>query len=204
MSGMDNIIKRIIEQANIEAEKIIKEAEDYRNKKLAEAEEQGKKLLQKTIEELEEQEKSEINKIKSAALLKSKHKILETKEKVVSEAFKIAKEKISKIISSDEYKKILAKFIEDSAIALNGGKLIIQLPKQHQNIDIDLKSIEQKVKKETGNNTKLEIDKEPIRSLGGVIVRNKDNTKWVDNTIEARFERFDKKIRTEITSILFE
>jgi len=203
-SGINNIIEKIIQQAEKEAEKIISEANAYKNKKINEAKQEGEQLLQKTIELLEKQEKSELNKAKSAALLNSKHQLLKTKEKVIEETFNVAKEKISKIISSDRYKEILTKFIEEGAIALNGGKLVIQLPKQHKEIDVDLKSIATKVQKQIGTDTTIEIDPNPIKAMGGVIIRNKDNTKWVDNTIEARLERYDKHIRTKVTSILFD
>ena len=204
MSGIDNIIRRIIDQANSEAENIIKEAEEYKKQKLAEAEEKGKALLQKTIEELETEEKNEINKAKSAALLKNKRILLEAKEKIIEKVFNQAKEEISKKINSKEYPKILTKFIVEGAISLNSEEIFVQLPKQHQNVALDLDAIANQVSKETGISTKIQILKEPIRSIGGAVIKNKDNTKWVDNTIEERFNRFDKTIRSKIISLLFD
>ncbi|MFW9925714.1 MAG: V-type ATP synthase subunit E family protein [Candidatus Thorarchaeota archaeon] len=42
-----------------------------------------------------------------------------------------------------------------------------------------------------------------MRASGGAIVRNAENTRWVDNTFEARFERLESDIRDKISEILF-
>ena len=50
----------------------------------------------------------------------------------------------------------------------------------------------------------MKILKDTIRSMGGVLVRTADGTKWVDNTFDARLERMSSAIRDKIASILFE
>jgi V/A-type H+-transporting ATPase subunit E len=59
------------------------------------------------------------------------------------------------------------------------------------------------VSKETGKKVDVEISKETVRSIGGVIIRTRDGLKTVDNTFEGRFERFEQKIRTDVFAYVF-
>ena len=96
----------------------------------------------------------------------------------------------------------MEKLIVDAAVSLEETDLEIVAPRGHAS-NIDLKAVEAAVAKVTSKKCKLSVSNEDVRATGGVIVRNKDSTRWVDNTFEARLERYEGEIRDTISSILF-
>ena len=106
------------------------------------------------------------------------------------------------LVKKKVYDKALEKLIVDAAASLEETNLEIVAPKGHAT-NIDLKTVEAAVAKATGKKCKLNVSKEDVRATGGVIVRNKDSTRWVDNTFEARLERYEGQIRDTVSSILF-
>ena len=65
-----------------------------------------------------------------------------------------------------------------------------------------ISSIENEVKEQTGNETKLELG-DNINTIGGSIVKTKNGDIEVNNTIEARMLRFKKISQIRSCSILF-
>ena len=106
------------------------------------------------------------------------------------------------LVKKKAYGKTLETLIVDGAASLEDTNLEIVTPKGHAS-NIDLKTVEAAVAKATSRKCKLSVSKEDVRATGGVIVRNKDTTMWVDNTFEARLERHEGQIRDTISSILF-
>ncbi|HMK32735.1 MAG TPA: V-type ATP synthase subunit E family protein, partial [Nitrosopumilaceae archaeon] len=66
-----------------------------------------------------------------------------------------------------------------------------------------LNSIAEEVFKETGNDTTLKLGG-TIDTIGGVNIKTEDGNVEVNNTIEARMERFRSLLRIEVAKILFE
>ena len=79
----------------------------------------------------------------------------------------------------------------------------IVLPKGQEKV-LDVSSVAKAISDDLGKKVKVSISKDTIRASGGIIIRNQDTTKWVDNTFEARLERLENKIRDEVSTILFE
>lgn len=203
MSGISNIIE-IINTKTAEKEKeIISEAERHKQIKLEEAKRRADESASTITKKAELQAKSEISKYEASAKLKSKYKMLEAKNLLINEVLASAQEQMESIIGKAEYKKVLTRLIVDASKVLSQEKLELILPKNHAS-HVDIASVEKDIAKETGKKTKITISKETIRSKGGVIIRTLDNSKWVDNTFEARLEMFENKARDKISSILFE
>ena len=57
--------------------------------------------------------------------------------------------------------------------------------------------------KELGTSISLRVSEEPLTCIGGVVVRSADGKVRVDNTFEARIERFRETIRTHVAKELF-
>ena len=107
------------------------------------------------------------------------------------------------MVKKKAYAETLETLIIDAAASLEETDLEIVTPKGHAS-NIDIKAVEAAVAKATGKKTNLSISKEDIRATGGVLVRNKDSTRWVNNTFEDRLERFESEIRDTISTILFD
>lgn len=203
MTGISNIID-IINAKTAEKEKeIISEAERHKKIKLEEAKRRADDKASVITKKAELQTQSEITKYNASAKLKSKYRMLEAKNVLINDVLTTVEEQMESIVGKAEYKKVLALLIVDGCKALSEEKLELIFPKGHASY-VDIAEVEKAIAKEIGKKTKLTISKDTKRSKGGVIIRTLDGVKWVDNTFEARLERFEDTVRDTISKILFE
>lgn len=202
MSGIDNIIEMINAKTAEKEKEILAEAEKHKKQKISEAKQKAKGIADVITTKAETESKAEIGRYEASAKLKSKYQLLEAKEALIVEVLSSAKKHLEEIAGKKVYEKVLERLAVDAAGALEETDLEIVLPKGHAS-HITLKAIEASVSKNTGKKKKISVSKETIRATGGVIVRNVNNTRWVDNTFEARFERLETALRVKISEILF-
>lgn len=202
MSGLENIIE-IINSRTAEKEKeILSEAESHKEQKLSGARAKAKEVTASITGKAEIESNAEVSRYEASAKLKSKYQLLEAKEVLIEDILSSARTHLEDLVKKKAYEKTLETLIIDAATSLEETDLDIVAPKGHVS-NIDLKAVEAALTKATGKKTKLSISKEEVRATGGVLVRNKETTRWVDNTFEERFERFGSEIRDTISSILF-
>jgi vacuolar-type H+-ATPase subunit E/Vma4 len=203
MSGINSIVDIINTKTANKEKEILEEAEKQKKLKLEEAQRKAKEAAEAITKKAELQAKSEMSRYEASAKLKSKYKMLESKEQLIADVLDVATRKLDNTVGKAEYKKILAKLAIDGGIALHGNSLELVLPKNHAT-HIDVAEIEKSIQKETGTKTKVTISKETLRAKGGLVVRTPDLKKSVDNTFEARLERLEDKVREVIAVVLFE
>ncbi|MFW9806936.1 MAG: V-type ATP synthase subunit E, partial [Candidatus Thorarchaeota archaeon] len=181
---------------------ILGDAESQKKQKLDEARAKAKEITASITGKAEMESNAEVSRYEASAKLQSKYKLLEAKEALIQEVLSSARKHLEDLVKKNAYGKTLEVLIVDAAASLEESDLEIVTPKGHES-NIDIKSAEAAVAKSTGKKITLSFSKEKIRATGGVIVRNKDLTRWVDNTFEARLERLEGEVRDTISSILF-
>lgn len=201
MSGISNIIEIINTKTAEQEQAIISEAEKFKQTKLDDAKRSADESAAAITKKAELQAKSELLKYEASAKLKSKYKMLEAKDALIKEVMETTQKKLESVVGKAEYKKILERLIVSGCVALGVEDVELIFPEKHPS-KVDVASIEKLVAKE-GKKVKITISKETRRSMGGVITRTKDGTKWVDDTFENRLERFESKARDTISDILF-
>ncbi len=204
--GTEKILESIFLDSHAKTTEIVNKAEEEAEKIISE----GKMNAQKKKEEIMESAKREAEikyqQIMSDAKLNSRRKILTAREEIMEETFQRAEEKLSKMASarSEEYTSSLLKLIKEASLEIGGGSLEIFLKDgDFESINKSLKSIEKEVSEETGNETVLKFG-DTINTIGGVILKTENGNIEVNNTIEARMERFKGFLRLEVARILFE
>ncbi len=202
MEGVSNIIEIIKSKTATQAEQIVKEAEAYKEERLKQAKQRAKTIVAEATEKAERQAGSEIGKYQASAHLKSKYKILESKEAIMKEVLDGAWETVTKKVGKAGYDQILNRLAVEGGSALQTEDIEILFPGGGKST-VDAAKVAIEVNKQTGTKPKISISKETVRASGGLIVRSKDGEKWVDNTYEARMERLENEIRDKIASILF-
>lgn len=201
MSGITNIIE-IINNKTAEKEKeIISEAEKLKQGKLDEAKQRADETAAAITKKAELQAESELSKYEASAKLKSKYKLLEAKDVMIKEVLESTEKQLESAVGKAEYKKILERLIVNGCLSLGVDHVELIFPPKHAS-KVEVAPIEKIVAKE-GVKVKIAVSKDTIRSVGGVIIRTNDGTKWVDNTFEARLERYGNKARDIISDILF-
>jgi len=202
MSGINNIIEMIESKSEEKVQSIIREAESHKQKILEDAQQKAKSIEQSIVQKAELDNKASISRHKASTKLKSKYKILEAKETILKQIIKEAEEAFIKETKGKNYGSILSDFAISGGTTLHEEKIEFILPKGHER-HIDAAALAKSISNATGMKVSAKISKENARASGGIIIRTLDTTRWVDNTFDSRMERLEKKIRDEITTIVF-
>ncbi len=202
MSGISNIIEIINNKTAEQEKEILSDAEKFKATKLDEAKKRADEVASAITKKAEHQANSELSKYEASAKLKSKYKLLEAKDALIKDVLVSIKKELESVVGKAEYKKVLERLIVDGCKSLDTDAVELIFPAKHAS-KIDVAELEKAVAKEVGKKLKISVSKDSIRSIGGVIIRTKDTTRWVDNTFEARLERFENKARDTISGILF-
>lgn len=128
MAGLENILNKIIKDAEDKAQSIIKDAEEKRVSIIENRKEDGKHLANK-IDEISKREREDILKrSKSSAELKSRDDILAEKNRIIDEVLeKVIKELEN--LSEDDYVKFVKNNLKD--VDVKGST--IDVPKKYRN-----------------------------------------------------------------------
>ncbi|MGZ7116925.1 MAG: V-type proton ATPase subunit E [Methanobacterium sp.] len=205
MDGADKIVSSIMSDAQNSADAIIQEGEKEAALILEEGERRAKTEEEKILENAKKQSNMKYQQLISEAKMKSRRTELEAREELIESAFKRAEEELQKIAStsSEEYLNSLQKIVEEASIEIGGGSLVLSLKEEDvSKIKDSISTIEDAVKSKTGNETTLEMG-ENINTIGGAIIKTKNGQIEVNNTIEARMQRFKKSLRSKVAQVLF-
>jgi len=204
-SGAAKIVSSILSDAQSKADSIIQEAEKEAALIVKEGEKEASLLKEKIMENAKKQSAMKYQQLVSEAKMNARRAELEAKEEIIESVFKNALEELQKIAStsSPQYKESLKKIIHEASFEIGGGDLILSLKGEDvQKIKDIIPSIEKDTEDKTGKKTTLEIG-ENIKTIGGAIVKTKNGDIEVNNTIEARMQRFKKVLRAEVAKVLF-
>ena len=203
-SGTDKIVSSIMSEAQEKADVIIQDANANVSEITAKAEKTAEAEKIKILENGKKQSDMRYQQIISEAKMNARRAKLGAKEEVIEAAFNQATGELkAKAADGDEeYKDSLAKMIQEAANEIGTNDLIIHLNEADtNNFKQDLSS--------TGSTDSFELEGikftlgEPIDAIGGAILKSSDGDIEVNNTIEARLERFKSILRSEVAEVLF-
>jgi V/A-type H+/Na+-transporting ATPase subunit E len=204
-SGAEKIVESIISDSHKKADDITKEAQERADEIIKEGEVNAQRREMSILENANKEAEIRFHQIISDARLNAKRKILKTREDLMEETFHNAEDELKNIASkeSEEYTNALIKLIKEASLEIGEGSLEVFLKDEDVGkIEKSLSGIEEEVSEETGNKTTLEIGG-TINTIGGVSVKTEDGNIEVNNTIEARMERFRGFLRLEVAKVLF-
>jgi V/A-type H+-transporting ATPase subunit E len=202
-SGTSKIVESIMSVAQEKADGIIQDANAEVSQINAKAEKTAEAEKTKILENGKKQSDMRYQQIISEAKMNARRAELGAKEEVIEAAFNqaIGELKIKASSGDEEYKDSLSKMIMEATQEIGGDDLILQLNEADtQKFKDDLSS--------QGSDS-FEIDGikftlgEPIDAIGGAVLKTTNGDIEVNNTIEARLERFKSILRSEVAEILF-
>ena len=203
-SGTDKIVSSIMSEAQEKADVIIQDANAEVSQIQAKAEKTAEAEKLKIIDNGKKQSDMRYQQIISEAKMNARRAKLGAKEEVIDAAFNQATGELKAIAAdgNDDYKDSLSKMIKEAADEIGRDDLIIHLNEADtNNFKQDLSS--------TGSTDSFELEGikftlgEPIDAIGGAILKSSDGDIEVNNTIEARLERFKSILRSEVAEVLF-
>lgn len=200
-SGTDKIVSSIMSEAQEKADVIIQDANAEVSAIQAKAEKTAEAEKAKILENGKKQSDMRYQQIISEAKMNARRAKLGAKEEVIEAAFNQATGELKAKASSgdEEYKDSLSKMIKEAADEIGRDDLIIHLNEADTNT----------LKQDLSSDNSFELDGikftlgEPIKAIGGAVLKTSDGDIEVNNTIEARLERFKSILRSEVAEILF-
>ncbi|WP_458405131.1 V-type ATP synthase subunit E [Methanobrevibacter sp.] len=202
-SGTSKIVESIMSEAKEKADVIIQDANAEVSAIQAKAEKTAEVEKSKILENGKKQSDMRYQQIISEAKMNARRAELGAKEEVIEAAFNqaIGELKIKASSGDDEYKDSLSKMIKEAADEIGSDDLIIQLNEADTNNLKNELSANGSDSFQLGNiNFTLG---EPIEAIGGAILKTSNGDIEVNNTIEARLERYKSILRSEVAEILF-
>ncbi len=200
-SGTDKIVSSIMSEAQEKADVIIQEVNAEVSAIQAKADKTAEVEKTRILENGKKQSDMRYQQIISEAKMNARRAKLGAKEEVIEAAFSQAigelKEKASS--KSADYEDSLIKMIKEAADEIGSDDLIIQLNEADTN----------QFKSEISSDNTFEVEGikfelgEPINTIGGAILKTSNGDIEVNNTIEARLERFKSILRSEVANVLF-
>jgi V/A-type H+-transporting ATPase subunit E len=207
--GEKRIINRIIQMADEKVSKITAEAQANAEEIRKDAELKANSEAQDTINTGTREARREKQRILADARLKAKRKLMSMQEQLMQAVFEQATRYIQQLVVKGEdggykYDTIITDFTREAAEII--GQQSLQLSFNQRDKDRFqplLSNISQSISQSLGKKITLSIAEKTIPTLGGVNVKSEDGTVGVDNTIESRMIRFNEKLKTDVTRILF-
>ena len=200
-SGTDKIVSSIMSEAQEKADTIMQEANAEIATINANAEKTAESEKNKILDNGKKQSDMRYQQIISEAKMNARRAKLGAKEEVIEAAFNQATGELKAIAASgdDNYEIALSKMIKEAADEIGTNDLIIHLNEADTN----------KFKQDLSSSDSFELEGvkftlgEPIKAIGGAILKTSNGDIEVNNTIEARLERFKSILRSEVAEILF-
>ncbi|GBF36039.1 V/A-type H+/Na+-transporting ATPase subunit E [Methanofervidicoccus abyssi] len=204
MMGVDEIVSKILEDANKEAEKIKEDAQVEASKILDDARKEAEKRKNEILKKGEKEAEMVKNRIIAEAKLKVRKKMLIKREELIEKAIKKLREDLIKLPEKEEYNTLLLKLIIEGIVAIGEEEVFIDLNKR--DYEIINSKIMWTIESEMGKllNKSVIVRKGNIVDIvGGCIVKSKNGSKICDNSLEAVFERNLENIKEKIAELLF-
>ncbi len=200
-SGTDKIVSSIMSEAQEKADVIIQDANADASAISEKAAKTAEAEKVKILENGKKQSDMRYQQIISEAKMNARRAKLGAKEEVIDAAFNQATGELKAIAASgdDNYEIALSKMIKEAADEIGTNDLIIHLNEADTN----------KFKRDLSSSDSFELDGikftlgEPIKAIGGAILKTSNGDIEVNNTIEARLERFKSILRSEVAEVLF-
>ena len=200
-SGTSKIVESIMSEAQGKADVIIQDSNAEVSAIQAKCEKTADVEKIKILDNGKKQSDMRYQQIISEAKMNARRAELGAKEEVIEAAFNQAIGELKTKASSNDsdYEHALGKMIKEAADEIGGNDLIIQLNEADTN----------KLKADLSSDDSFEIEGinfkvgEPIDAIGGAILKTSNGDIEVNNTIEARLERFKSILRSEVAEILF-
>ena len=199
-SGTDKIVSSIMSEAQGKADVIMQDANAEASAITQNAEKKAEAEKTKILENGKKQSDMRYQQIISEAKMNARRAKLDAKEDVIEAAFSQATGELKQKAAdgNDDYKDSLSKMIKEAADEIGGNDLIIQLN------EADTNQFKQELSSDTFelDGIKFQLG-EPIKTIGGAILKTSNGDIEVNNTIEARLERYKSILRSEVADVLF-
>ena len=202
MDGAELIIQEINREAEQKIQYILSEAQKEAERIKEEARKRAEARAEWILRKAQTQAETEKQRIIANARLEVRKKRLEVQEELIQEVITALRERLAEL-SEEEYFPMLIDLTVKALEELGGEACLVRSnEKTLKLLGSKLEEFRKSVAARLGRDVEISLG-EPISTIGGVIVEAPDGSVRVDNTFEARIERFESELRAEIAKALF-
>ncbi|WP_457741323.1 V-type ATP synthase subunit E [Thermococcus sp.] len=202
MEGAELIIQEINREAEQKIRYILSEAQKEAEKLKEEAKKRAEAKAEWILRKAKTQAEIEKQRIIANAKLEVRKKKLAVQEELIKDVLRQLRERLASLPEGEYYPMLIDLTVEglselgiDEAVIRSNAKTVKLLSEKLEDFK---KAVSEKLRRE------IEIKLgEAIDVIGGVIVEAPDGSVRVDNTFEARMERFESELRATIAKALF-
>jgi len=202
MEGAELIIQEINREAEQKIQYILSEAREEAEKLKEEAKKRAEAKAEWILRKAKTQAEIERQRIIANARLEVRKRKLAVQEELIERVIEAMKERLAEL-PDEEYFPILVELTTKAVEELGVDGVVIRSNERTLKLIVErLSEFKEKLKETLGREVEVTIG-EPIQTLGGVLVESSDGSVRVDNTFEARIERFESELRATIAKALF-
>ena len=159
----------------------------------------------KTIDTAKTKADTEFMKERAKHELDLKLEITKYRDELVENFIEKAQKKIQDVVGSKQYEKSLENLIIEAAITLKRPEITIHCREEDKKIFTKqfFEGISKQLK-EYSLDVNMNLAKDYIQSMGGIIVKTVDGKISINNTYEKRIERSLENLKRELSSLITE
>jgi len=199
------LISGIEEDARIEEEKILKDAETQAAEKRKYARKKIESLLNDAEEKAREQAETVKKKIISGVELEAKRMSMRIQDSIVQDIMNRVETRLGSMIDDPNYRTVLINWMTEAAIGLDVESAEVNASEKERRIINQelLSEAGKKVHELTGKQVTLTLSHaQPLKSQG-VVLTAADGRTAFNNQVKTRLRRRQRDIRTKVYDALF-
>jgi len=200
------LIDRTVDRRN----EIITEAEKRAETILKAAEGECKRISEDSDRQILNVVSSELRAVRDRIIgnaeLEGRKILMQAREEAISSVFKEAENQLWRIAEGKNeavnYAEVMSKLVTEAAKAMGGDVFIVSANERDlQQLKKVLSDLNDKIKEILGGGV-IRLDERPTAIMGGVIIRNEDETKIYHNTLEGRLRKVRSGFEAEVATAL--
>jgi V/A-type H+-transporting ATPase subunit E len=208
--GIEKIVSHIQAESAKEISQILGEAQTEADKIKKDAQEKVEREADKILSDGKRAASLEEQRMLAETRIQVRRKRMDAQEEAIESSFAEARKVLEELTEKGKrdnliYKDILLNLIITASEAVSGKKLELVLNQRDRKSlkKATLAEITREFNKKTGTDMSLDLADEPAEFLGGVVVRDLENSVEVDHTLETKLSRLRESMRVEVAKILF-
>ncbi|AFL95137.1 V-type ATP synthase subunit E [Thermococcus cleftensis] len=202
MEGAELIIQEINREAEQKIQYILSEAREEAEQIKEEARKRAEARAEWIMRKAQTQAEIERQRIIANARLEVRKKRLQVQEELIQEVISALRERLAEL-PEEEYFPMLIDLAVGAVKELGSESFVLRSnEKTLELLSNRLDEFRKALAERLGKDVEVALG-EPVQTIGGLIVETPDGSVRVDNTFEARIERFEGELRAEIAKALF-
>ena len=189
---------RILSDARVKAEDIIKEAEQKAAQIMEEAKAQAEKEAERILSKAQLEAEALRRSILSSKTRANRLKLLEEKNRIVQSVLLSLEDKLTNIASDSRFEDALKRFVSEAIDAIGVEQTVVRVGFR----DISKKQVDF-VGEFLPKGIKLLLEPQPVDTLGGVVASNPEGRVVYNNSFKARLDRLDSQLLALVSSTIF-